>query len=95
VLRLTALCPPDQTEAVVAALREAPDTETVLCVCGVEVETGHDMVTAFIPRGSIAVVLGCLRALRRWCLDERNPIRPDCSKVVCDRRHCNSALFKR
>jgi hypothetical protein len=41
--RLTALCPPDQTEAVVAALREAPDTETVLCMRGVEVESGQDI----------------------------------------------------
>ncbi len=77
-----------------AALREAPDMESLLCMRGVEVETGHGVVTAFIPRGSIAVVLGRLRALRRWCLNARNPIRPDCSRVVCDRRHNNSALFK-
>ena len=58
-------------------------------------ESRQDTVTAFVPRGAIDLVLERLHALRRWCLDERNPIRPDCSKVVCDRRHCNSALFKR
>jgi uncharacterized hydrophobic protein (TIGR00271 family) len=66
MLRLTALCPPDQTEAVVALLQEQPDTENVLCMRGVEVESGHDMVTAFVPRGSIDAVLARLRALRRW-----------------------------
>jgi uncharacterized hydrophobic protein (TIGR00271 family) len=66
MLRLTALCPPDQTEAIVAALQEQPDTQNVLCMRGVEVESGHDMVTAFVPRGAIDVVLERLRALRRW-----------------------------
>jgi uncharacterized hydrophobic protein (TIGR00271 family) len=66
MLRLTALCPPDQTEAVVALLQEQPDTENVLCMRGVEVESGYDMVTAFVPRGAIDVVLARLRSLRRW-----------------------------
>lgn len=70
MLRLTALCPPDQTESVVAVLQGQPDTKNVLCMRGVEVGSGHDMVTAFVPRGAIDVVLERLRALRRWAAGE-------------------------
>ena len=66
MLKLTAFCPPDQSGAVVAALHDFSQVRNVVRLRAVEVETGRDVVTAFVPDGAADDVLGRLRTLGDW-----------------------------
>ncbi len=66
MLKLTVFCPPDQTDAVVAALREGPKVYNVVRLPGVDLETGGDMVTAFVGDEAVDDLLARLRAVREW-----------------------------
>ena len=66
MLRVTAFCPTDQAEAVIALLREEPQVRKVIRMPGVHVSDGGDVVMAFLPSEASAAVLERLRALRHW-----------------------------
>lgn len=77
MLKLTAFCPPDQTDAVVSALREDPKVYNVVRLPGVDLETGGDMVTAFVGDEAVDDLLARLRAVREWQATELSFIHVD------------------
>ena len=77
MLKLTALCPPDQTSAVVAALGEQPKARNVIRLPAAEVETGKDVVMAFVQADAADTVLAHLRAIRDWQAGELSFIHVD------------------
>jgi uncharacterized hydrophobic protein (TIGR00271 family) len=66
MLKLTAFCPTDQSDAVVATLHDHPRVRNVVRLPAVEVDTGRDVVTAFLPDDRADDVLASLRALQDW-----------------------------
>ena len=66
MLRLTAFCPSDETDAVVTALQEEPRVHNVVRLPAVNLETGGDMVTASVRDGAVDGVLARLREVREW-----------------------------
>jgi hypothetical protein len=66
MLKLTAFCPPDQSEAVVATLHDHPRVRNVVRLPAVEVDTGRDVLTAFLSDEAADDVPARLRALQDW-----------------------------
>lgn len=60
MLKLTAHCPADQTQGVIALLREEPHVRNVTHMQGVEVSSGGDVVMAE------SVTLMVIETWRRW-----------------------------
>ena len=77
VLKLTAFCPTDQSDALVAALQQEPLVGNVARLPAVEVETKKDMVTAFLHDRAADSVLARLRALCDWEAGELSLITVD------------------
>lgn len=64
--RLTIISPTEKTDAVVSMLQEAPHVDHVVCMRGVEVGSGSDMVSALVGREAADEVLAQLRTHLRW-----------------------------
>ena len=77
MLKLTAFCPMDPTEAVVAALREQSGVKNVFRLPAADVEAGRDVVMAYVPSEAVDAVLGRLRALREWQVGDLSFINVD------------------
>jgi uncharacterized hydrophobic protein (TIGR00271 family) len=77
MFKLTAICPPDQTSAVVAALGQQPEARNVIRLPAAEVETGKDVVMAFLHDDAADAVFGHLRAIRDWQAGELSIIHVD------------------
>jgi uncharacterized hydrophobic protein (TIGR00271 family) len=77
MLKLTVFCPTDETDAIVATLREESRVPNVLQLPGVDVEAGRDVVMAFLHDEAADAVLARLRALRDWKAGELSFINVD------------------
>ncbi|MFC2037288.1 hypothetical protein ACFLYD_04850 [Chloroflexota bacterium] len=66
MLKLTIFCQADQTDVVVTALHDHPQVRNVVRLPAIEVETGRDVVTAFLDDEAADDVLAHLRALCDW-----------------------------
>jgi uncharacterized hydrophobic protein (TIGR00271 family) len=77
MLKLTAFCPTDQADAVVAALQKEPLVSNVVRLPAVEVEAKKDLVTAFLHDRAADAVLAQLRTLRDWEAGELSLITVD------------------
>ena len=75
--KLTAICPPDKTEAILAVLKDDPQVSNVLSTRAVDAESDKDIVTGFIRRESIDVILENLRSIRQWEAGELSFIEVD------------------
>ncbi len=64
--RLTIISPADKTDDVVGLLQETPKVDHVVCMRGVEIESGNDMVLALVDREAADEVLRKLRTLLHW-----------------------------
>ena len=64
--KLTAFCPAENTDEVVAALQQEPLVSNVVCLPAVEVEASKDLVMAFLHDRAVDAVLAQLRTLRDW-----------------------------
>lgn len=64
--KLTAICPREDTDAVLAALEEGHGASKVMRTRSVAGDTEVDVITAYVQRRSSDAVLGRLRRLRRW-----------------------------
>ena len=64
--RLTVISPAEKTDAVVSLLQEAPHVDHVVCMRGVEVGSGSDMVSALVGREAADEVLAQLRQHFHW-----------------------------
>ena len=62
--RLTAVSPPDMTERVLALLQEEPDINQIATTPANVGDTNKDIVTAFVRRQAIDIVVERLRTLR-------------------------------
>lgn len=75
--RLTINSPTDKTDDVVALLQEAPKVNHVVCIRGVEVESGNDMVSALVDREVADEVLSQLRTHLHWQHGEVSLVKVD------------------
>lgn len=75
--KLTAICPPDHSAGVVSRLQQEPEVNNILNTQAVAVEGRKDLVTAFVHREAIDVVLEHLRTLRQWQPGELSFIEVD------------------
>jgi hypothetical protein len=64
--KLTAICPTEDTDAVLAALQEARGVSKVMRTRSVAGDTEVDVITAYVQRRSSDVVLQRLRRQRCW-----------------------------
>ena len=64
--KLTAICPPDKTEQVVSLLRDKPDVSNILNMRAISADVQTVIVTAFVRREGIDIVLEHLRTIRKW-----------------------------
>jgi uncharacterized hydrophobic protein (TIGR00271 family) len=77
MLKLTAFCPADASDAVVYALQQEPLVSHVVRLPAVETEAGKDMVIAFLRDQASDSVLARLRAVRDWEAGELSFIAVD------------------
>lgn len=77
MLKLTVFCPSDETDAVVTALQGEPKVHDVVRLPEVNLETGGDMVTAFVRDEAVDDVLARLRGVREWQARELSFIKVD------------------
>jgi uncharacterized hydrophobic protein (TIGR00271 family) len=77
MLKLTAYCPADKAQAVIAFLREEPRVRNVTHMQGVEVSSGGDVVMAFLPNDIADGLLDRLRTLRHWAPGELSFMKVD------------------
>ena len=64
--RITIISPPHKTDAVISLLQETPHVDQVVCMKGVEVGSGSDMVSALVGREAADEVLAQLRTHLQW-----------------------------